>query len=100
LKQPIISEDTFRHHNWVHESSDYYYYSPTRGATTHIHIGGSTRSGVCTVDFISLKVNDSFAGKIYDVNKFGGCSNWGALDPIDKTVATEFRKALSAIGIS
>jgi hypothetical protein len=100
LRQPIISEDTFQHHGWKHQSADYYFFSPSRGDTTHIHIGGSTRSGVCTVNFISLKVNDTFAGKIYDVSKFGGCSNWGALDGIDTTVATEFRKALSAIGIS
>ena len=100
MVQPQISSDTFRHNGWVHYASDYYYYSPTRGSTTHIHIGGSTSSGVCNVKFISLKVNDSFAGKIYDIDKDGGASNWGALDAIDTTVATEFRKALSAIGIS
>ncbi len=99
MQQPFISEETFRHHGWKHQSSDYYYYSPSRGSTTHIHIGGTTRMGVCEVHFISLKVNDSFAGKIYDKDRFGGCSNWGVLDDIDITVATEFRKALSAIGI-
>lgn len=99
MQQPHISEDTFRHHGWVHRSSDYYYFSRSRGDTTHIHIGGNTRSGVCTVKFISLKVNDSFAGKIYDEEIAGGASNWGALDAIDTQVATEFRKALSAIGI-
>jgi len=100
MRQPIIPEDTFSHHGWDHRSSDYYFWSPSRGNTTHIHIGGSTRSGACTVKFISLKVNDSFAGKIYDVDQWEGASNWGALDAIDTTVATEFRRALSAIGIS
>lgn len=99
MRQPIISEDTFRHHGWTHVSSDYYYFSRSRGSTTHIHIGGSTRLGSCEVSFISLKVNDSFAGKIYDHERFGGCSNWGALDDIDLGVASEFRKALAAIGI-
>lgn len=95
-----ITETTFSHNGWKHQASDYYYYSPTRGSTTHIHIGGSTRSGYCEIKFISLKVNDSFAGKIYDRDLSGGASNWGALDAIDTTVATEFRKALTAIGIS
>ena len=94
-----ISETSFRHNGWSHAASDYYYDSPTRGRTTHIHIGGSTRSGGCSVRFISIKVNDSFAGKIYDLEKFGGMSNWGMLDNIDLTVASEFRKALGAIGI-
>lgn len=94
-----ISETTFSHNGWGHAASDYYYYSPSRGSTTHIHIGGSTRSGICDVKFISLKVNDSFAGKIYDLDK-GGLSNWGVLDAIDEAVASEFRKALTAIGIS
>jgi hypothetical protein len=94
-----IAESTFRHHGWDHTASDYYYNSPSRGSTTHIHIGGSTRSGGCTIKFISIKVNDSFAGKIYDLEKFGGMGNWGMLDTIDLTVASEFRKALGAIGI-
>ncbi len=99
MDQPQILSDTFRHHGWVHQASDYYYYSPSRGSTTHIHIGGSTTNGTCKVKFISLKVNDSFAGKIYDAERFGGASNWGALDDIDTSVATEFRKALAAIGV-
>jgi len=99
MDQPRISSETFRHNGWVHQASDYYYYSPSRGSTTHIHIGGSTINGTCNVKFISLKVNDSFAGKVYDLEKYNGASNWGALDDIDTTVASEFRKALSAIGI-
>ena len=97
MQQPRVSTSTFHHNGWSKRGSDYYYFSPSRGENTHIHIGGNTRSDECVVNFISLKVDDRFAGKIWDTDMV--YSNWGALDAIDLAVASEFRKGLSAIGI-
>jgi hypothetical protein len=94
---PQIQSSTFLHNGWTKYGANYYFYSPSRGSTTHIHIGGSAHGDSFGVTFISLKVNDSFAGKIWDKDMI--YSNWGVLDGIDHTVASEFRKGLSAIGI-
>lgn len=81
--------------NWSHFASDWYYYSPSWGRDTHIHIGGNNSGGKLRLSFISLKVKDRFAGKVYDADRL--VSDWGLLeDPsrVPYDVAIEFRKAL------
>jgi hypothetical protein len=94
-----ISTRTLAQAGWNHSASDWYFYSPTWGSDTHIHLGGSSRNGAIQIEFISLKVKDKFAGRIY--GDFEG-TNWGLLeDPhrIPYDVAIEFREALNGVGI-
>jgi hypothetical protein len=90
-----ISHEELEAAGWDHKQSDWYYFSPTWGSDTHIHMGGNNISGTLRLKYISLKVKDSFAGKIFDEDRM--IMNWGLLEdsrsvPFD--VAIEFRRAL------
>ena len=89
-----ITHDELTAAGWTHRQSDWYYFSPSWGPDTHVHLGGSNISGKLQLKFISLKVKDAFAGKIYDQERM--ITNWSLLEeariPFD--VAIELRRAL------
>ncbi len=90
-----VSTDELTAGGWVHYASDWYYYSPSWGSTTHIHVGGSNKGGTLQVAFISFKVKDRFAAKMYDAERM--ISDQSVLEDDTKIpydVAIEFRRAL------